>query len=728
MMPYPTEHSARLRDPGKYERFRRENDKGGEGVHFIFGITRGGKAELQAIRFDASKFTPAQARKWLADHGHKPIDFEPASGQPAKASADLLRLTAPVEITAAAGDEKKTPAVQIVAYDGGEMRLPGWGNVVVDLAGADVSGAIPILSAHGEALADIVGQGRATITGNTIHVTGILTDATSAGQQVIALARSGIMPQASIGFAPAKREHISAGATIRVNGRSFTAGESGLLVIRAGKLREISLVPIGASPGTSVSISAKGQRQMSTDNQNTTNDDQIKADGAALLPENQPGLTDFDRVQARWNRETWHDPAGLPRQRAQRVMLEAVAGRIPYEDFERELLRAQLSDTRIALLKTDMPKGPGIRSSGREPAGAVLEAALLCHMGHEALGVKALGADVMQHGREARIHHIMDFVRACLQTDGIEAPLGRDEMIRAAFSTTSLPGVLSNVANKLLADAYRSFPSAARMVARRLSTNDFKTHTGYRLTGDAVLKEMGPAGEIQHGTLGESSYTFSVRTYARMFGLTRQDIINDDLGAFDEIPRMLGRGAAIALEELFWTLVLANTSNFFHADKNNLIDDPLASEGLGVAVETMLKLVDADGHPVNVVPRYLLVPPELKKTADELYRSTTVNTGGAATATQVPNASVFFGLYEPIVSPYLSNENFSGYSATGWYLFGSPSDVAAFGIAYLSGQDGPIVEQVDPPSNVLGIHWRGYQDFGVCQIDPRGAVMSSGDG
>jgi HK97 family phage major capsid protein len=75
--PYPNEHAARLEDPDKYDSFRRENDAGGRGIDFIYGI-KDGQSELQAIRFDKDLFTPAEAREWLADHDFEPILFENA--------------------------------------------------------------------------------------------------------------------------------------------------------------------------------------------------------------------------------------------------------------------------------------------------------------------------------------------------------------------------------------------------------------------------------------------------------------------------------------------------------------------------------------------------------------------------------------------------------------------------------------------------------------------------
>jgi len=77
--PYPNEHAARLTDPEQYDSLRRENDAGGSGIDFIYGIKEG-VSEIQAIRFRSSQFTPAEAREWLAEHDFDPIMFEEATG------------------------------------------------------------------------------------------------------------------------------------------------------------------------------------------------------------------------------------------------------------------------------------------------------------------------------------------------------------------------------------------------------------------------------------------------------------------------------------------------------------------------------------------------------------------------------------------------------------------------------------------------------------------------
>jgi HK97 family phage major capsid protein/HK97 family phage prohead protease len=78
--PYPNEHAARMTDPAQYDELRRENNAGGEGVDFIYGIKEG-VSEIQAVRFDAQQFTVEEARQWLADNQMDPIMFEEATGE-----------------------------------------------------------------------------------------------------------------------------------------------------------------------------------------------------------------------------------------------------------------------------------------------------------------------------------------------------------------------------------------------------------------------------------------------------------------------------------------------------------------------------------------------------------------------------------------------------------------------------------------------------------------------
>jgi len=77
-VPFPNEHAARLKDPEQYDSFARKNNEGGEVIDFIYGI-KDGVSELQAIRFDKTRFTTQESKAWLKSHDFEPILFEEAS-------------------------------------------------------------------------------------------------------------------------------------------------------------------------------------------------------------------------------------------------------------------------------------------------------------------------------------------------------------------------------------------------------------------------------------------------------------------------------------------------------------------------------------------------------------------------------------------------------------------------------------------------------------------------
>ena len=79
--PYPNEHAARLIDPDQFDGFRRDNDAGGDGIDFIFGIMDDGPSSLQSIRFDSSLYSVAAARAWLSERDFDVIEFEEATGE-----------------------------------------------------------------------------------------------------------------------------------------------------------------------------------------------------------------------------------------------------------------------------------------------------------------------------------------------------------------------------------------------------------------------------------------------------------------------------------------------------------------------------------------------------------------------------------------------------------------------------------------------------------------------
>jgi signal peptide peptidase SppA len=424
-----------------------------------------------------------------------------------------------------------------------------------------------------------------------------------------------------------------------------------------------------------------------------------------------------------------------------------------------------LERTENAVLRADLPKppAPGNPHGGRfsDVEGHARTAALCLSLGiKEEIAAKgipdgmeeevmnlAMSGDLRGYSLHALMADVIraagkshsgnrktdSFARAALEAD-------RDLKLQASgsgFTSVSLSGILANVANKALLNAYTAVNTVWRMIAAVRSHSDFKTVTRYRLDSTGALKKVGPDGEIKHVGLDNASYTNKLDTYAAMLALTRQMMINDDLGAFTSLPAFMGRMAALRIEELVFALILANTGSFFAAGNSNLLSGGAsaltdAGTALDTAETSFLNMVDSNGKPVLTTPSILLVPTALKAVATRLY------TGGAlisgdTTLTRVANNS-FVGKYAPVVSPYLSNTAlrdqdgvaFSGQSSTAHYLFADPNDRAAIGVAFLNGQEQPTIESAETDFNTLGQQWRIFHDFGAGFEDPTAAVKSAG--
>lgn len=649
-----------------------------------------------------------------------------------------LELIASLDIQAeAVGAKKGASRFSIVANSGEPMTIAGWPYpVVIELKGVRFDrNPTPVVMDHntGKRIGHTTYQG---ISRGAITAEGVVSSTSPEAVAFVADSKNGYPFQCSVGAIIEDSEEIPQGESIVVNGKTH---QGPLIVARKTNIRELSVTVLGADGSTSAAITAskshnspiKKGNSMSTllskfftrtpaapthEVENAVSAERARIDqiNAMLLP---------PETESRWNNVSQE----LETLRASAVKGEVSLSELPsYVRQLHELQDLRASRTTFNPSYADSANHNSFRGGNAQ----VLEAALASYVGVANLE-KHYGEQTLEASKRLGITCMMDVAKFVAQTSGREySSRSKDSVLQAAFSTADFATLLSNVANKSLLEAYNSFPSAAKLIAKKLSANDFKTATGIRMTGDVTFLKVAGDGEIKHGSLADWKYNYRIETYAKMFGLDRQSIINDDLNALSSMPQLLARGANLAIEETFWTLVLANTGSFFSTDNGNFIsgsDSALAAPGLSTAVQKFLEQKDTQGKPISSLPRFLCTPPALKTTADELYTSRTFNTGAGSTADRVPSSNAFFGLYQPVVSPWLgATSGLSGVSNSAWYLFGDPRDIAAFGLAYLSGTELPTIEETPMTGNKLGVSWRGYLDFGVCQIDPRGAVKSAG--
>lgn len=677
-----------------------------------------------------------------------------------------------------------TPTFDIVAYTGGKVNLDNVPlPVVFDLESTRIpEKSVPLLYKHNPN--DIVGHTEYVqiVKPNRVIARGVASGTSERATEVKANARNGFLWQTSLGLESFNLEKIEDGKTVKVNGQVFTGP---IYVARDNDLREISFVSLGADSNTFARLVASMKdtkmtfsewlASLSIDEMTLSDSDKaiatriydawkasttateataeavqaasveaarsvramLAASAAARavpVPTPVPTPTNANDVTAlRASRAAEQQRFDSINSLAVEfdnpvvngVSLAASAIRNGW-DVDRTRNEMELARLRAArptninaggrngggngsfgtaqILEAAIAQATGLRNLERHFAAPLLDAAHTRFRGR--IGLQEILLEAAYAGGYSGNHNVKGNLRAVLQ---------------AAFSTIDLPGILVNNTNKYLVEGFMSVDDSWMELAAINSVSDFKETSGYRGVGSFRFEQLGPTGQIKHGTLSETGYGNKADTYAKMFGIPREIIINDDLGYLASIPRQLGRGGALALIHAFWTEFMDNSS-FFTGGNNNTSTGALSIAGLNAALTKFRKQTDENGDYVMAKPVALVVPVELEETANQLYVDT--NRGGGATGDSDTNPHK--GKYKPIVSPYLSDSRFTGYSTTAYYLIADPKDVPVIEVVFLDGVQKPTIETAEANFSQLGIEMRGYFDFGVRLQEYRGGVRSTG--
>ena len=663
------------------------------------------------------------------------------------------------EAKAAPGDLKKVAGV---AYAGGAIAQR-WSNVplVIDLAGMSFAPQIPLLEDHLNNPAARVGAVTARVAGNALEITGGIDTATERGA---ALADAGrrIPWQLSIGASVDKARFVEAKESATVNGRAF---DGPVVVVEKSTLREVSIVAVAADAETTLSIAAGLPMPAGQDSPGSAGgadgdgvhgpspDAKAAADApSSTLPESgaasdgadpgtpaapaettaeAPGSTPSAPETARAAAVPLDPSAPVATVEAARAALGALpvpspefldravaAGWTPYETLTAAIKLKQKEDE---MGSTPTPTNLLVKAAPAQDA-AWLKASMGLRAGLDGTELeKTCGAPAVEAADKAgRDMTLRDFVMAACRIDGREQAAFGNDAIRAAFSSQTLADALASTANARALKAFNAYPGIATRLCTEGDLADFKESDRYRVNAIGDLEKVAEGGEIKHGTLGADTAKNKLETYGRAFVITRQMIYNDSLGEFLKLPAALGTKAKRKIDELFFRRLLANPEGLFSAAHKNYATgsaSALAAATLAAGVAAFQKQTDAEGNPIALDPKFLVVPPALYVTALELVK--------AAQIQGTTNVLSAFGL-EVVSAPYLSNAAYTGHSDTGWYLFADPALCETFEIGYLNGRRAPTVEQTSVDFDNLGLGFRVYFDLGVREQDFRGMYFAKG--
>lgn len=368
-------------------------------------------------------------------------------------------------------------------------------------------------------------------------------------------------------------------------------------------------------------------------------------------------------------------------------------------------------------------------------------AALMLKCGFTQAAEKTYGANALNAMQDAGLHRasLRDIYAAHLQNHGVSIGVSAtiEEMIRASTpSSANLSNLLSNVMNKQLEQQWPQSPGTWRLWSAIRSTPDLKPARSLRPVFSGDLTFLHPSGEIESGSLEDSMISWQAYTFAKLYTISRNAIINDDLGALAEIPLGLTLMADRAVSDLAYYNLLSNPSSFFSTDNSNIQttgSSALSSASLKLAIAQMRSQRGPNDALLAIPPATLIVGPTLEQVAKELLHSSFMFRDQSADRQGTANAweNIVNLAIEPRVE-FGCNSPVTGATATGaatkWFLFANSTYLPAIA-GFRNGAQYPAIEASDPLGfnfQIPGQSYRCIFDFGHALGDFRACQYAAG--
>jgi len=277
--------------------------------------------------------------------------------------------------------------------------------------------------------------------------------------------------------------------------------------------------------------------------------------------------------------------------------------------------------------------------------------------------------------------------------------MSRMELVGRAFTTSDFPLILANQANKSMLKGYDEAPETWNIWAQTGNLTDFKQATRVNLSTFNNLDLVSEDGEFKYGQFSENGENITLATYGKLFTISRQAIINDDLGMFTRIPASMGRAASRTVGNVAYGVITSNplmsdglalfvaghtNLNLSGAGGTPLTADATGTATLGTMRNGMGLQTDSGANAVglNIRPGFLLVPLALEDTAKALMTDTTApGQANPGVRNQLVN-----------MAQVVSDPRLDADSVTRYYL-AATQQWDTIEVAFLDGNQTPTLEQ-----------------------------------
>ncbi len=297
-------------------------------------------------------------------------------------------------------------------------------------------------------------------------------------------------------------------------------------------------------------------------------------------------------------------------------------------------------------------------------------------------------------------YSLVELARQALHLSNVNtSQMSRMELVGRAFTSSDFPLILANQANKSMLKGYDEAPETWNVWAQTGNLSDFKQASRVNLSTFNNLDLVSEDGEYKYGQFSENGENIQLATYGKLFAISRQAIINDDLGMFTRIPASMGRAASRTVGNLAYGVITSNplmsdglalfSGTAIGTDHGNLNlggAAAISATTVGLARQGMARQTDSAANAVglNIRPEYLIVPLALEDVARVLMASE-YDPADGTNNNRAPNPAR--GTLQVVSDARLDAD-----SSTRWYeSAGQGFDTIE--VAFLDGNQAPVLEQ-----------------------------------
>lgn len=521
--------------------------------------------------------------------------------------------------------------------------------------------------------------------------------------------QSGTLQGVSVGYSIKRYEVLDEKDSVSSNGR-FKGPDT--YVVTDWEPLEISIVSVPADPTVGVGRSAEEiHTSIDTQEEEKSMDEKeiLKTEDVKSTEPVETGITQADLAKA------------MEQERKRTSEITAL-----FRDFDVEgadeaiVMGVSVDEARAMVMDQLRARNKGVSVTMGEAESdkfraAAQDAVLM------AVGIPV--ADAAPGANELRGHSLVELARESLQREGLQANFGDNmELARQAINSTStFPAIMSNLANKSVMTGFNEAETTYQLWAGKGSNRDFKEATRVALSEAGDLELVPEGSQFKAMTFKEASARTKVATYGKLFSLTRQAIINDDLGMFSAIATRFGSAAKRLVNKMVYAQLTGNVEmedgvTLFNSKHGNVATtgEALSVKAIAKAVTAMRRQKGIQGTAtLNITPKYLIVPPELEMVAYQLMNST------------ADVAGVNSGVVNPYKGRFIVIADAEITDPDAWYLVADATQHDTIETTFLNGVEAPRLE-TRQGFDVDGIEYKVALDVGVRALDFRGLYKNAG--